>query len=105
MNEAFDILDELIRGRLTLSKAEEILERVIDSTDAGSLPAMVGMSAIEWTAFGHGAHLGDLSRWRADGWPSVCDICGKRVFVDEFGWVVRERDGTDEVGLVHVSCL
>lgn len=99
-----DLLAALARGELTLSQAEDLLDSAMAS-DAGTAPSRLGMSAVEWSAYAHGAHLSDLARWRLDGWPSTCDVCGLSVDVSAFGWVVREREGTSDVGLIHVSCL
>lgn len=100
--ETRDVLTELAEGRTSLADVERLYERVMASEHAADAPALLGLSAVEWTAFCQGAHWDDLARFRREGWPRTCGVCGRALAVAAFGWLVREHEGG--VALIHVEC-
>lgn len=101
-----DILDDVIRGRLTASQAGDVVDEVLESDQASELPSLLGMDEYEWTAYAHGACVADLALWREQGWPATCCICGLPLAIKEFGWTVRPFDDSDgNVRIVHLGCV
>jgi hypothetical protein len=98
-----DLLAEIEDARLTSEEAQGILDRFLDSPNACDVAVALGFSQPEWTAYGHGAGLAELARWRAKGWPRACRICSREIRVEDFGWTVRESGSGSE--LLHISCL
>lgn len=99
-----DLLDDLIKGRLSPEDAESMYDFYMDNlTDADPpIAEMLNFSKKEWTAHAHGAPFQAIARWRDRGWPDRCFICGGEIIPDEFGWFPREHDG--EYGLRHIVC-
>lgn len=98
-----DLLKELHDGLLSGDAAYDVYDEVMDA-DAANAPALLGLSAIEWTAFGHGASFEEIASWRYDGWPSTCAICGKPLDVNAFGWFARAISSGKHAP-VHLDCL
>jgi hypothetical protein len=98
-----DVLSELASGTMTVDEVYTLCDTLLESS-APTVEADLGLSHLEWTAFCHGVGFDELSRWRQDGWPSRCPVCGKPITVEAFGWLAQEiPDGTHH--LVHISCL
>jgi len=99
----YDVLQELIEGKITEENAEDILSEILGSMNR-TVPVheLLGMSRYEWTANGHGADFQDIANWRAHGWPNRCFICGQPIKVEQFGWLTREHE--DRMQLRHVVC-
>lgn len=75
-----DILSEIIKGKLTVEQAYDILDETIEKFHSGELengiPFMLGLNNYEWTAICHALDLLTLANWRLNGWPKECSICG-----------------------------
>lgn len=99
-----DVLAELASHAITLEEAESLYDAILESDRRSAVRELLGMTRFEWTAFGHGVGLEELARWRVDGWPRLCEICGKQVSPPEFGWLAREESSGSH-RLVHVACL
>ena len=97
-----DILKALARHEITVAEAYDIYDQIMDSPYAASVESLLGLSHIEWNAFGHGAPFEVLARWRTNGWPAVCVNCKQVIVVSEFGWMVSETE--DGYGLYHIEC-
>jgi hypothetical protein len=99
----YDVLQDLIEGKITKENAEDILSEVLEDMNR-TVPVheLLGMSRYEWTAYGHGADFLDIANWRAHGWPNQCFICGQPINVEQFGWLTREHEG--RMQLKHVVC-
>jgi hypothetical protein len=97
-----DLLDAISRGIMSAEEAEDRAHEIAD-TRHGDLRELLGMSSVEYTAYAHGASLVQIARWRRDGWPSHCAICGRNLDVPQFGWVPREIEPV--FVLVHIACL
>jgi hypothetical protein len=98
-----DVLSDLTSGAMTLDEVYALYD-VLMETDPSTIAAGLGLSRREWTAFGHGVGFAELAQWRAEGWSSLCPLCGAPIILDAAGWFARESsDGTHR--LVHVRCL
>lgn len=100
-----DVLSELASGLATLGQIEAEYDAIMNSDRSADAPVLLGMSSIEWTAFGHGVGFDELARWRTEGWPLRCPMCDKELRPPaEFGWLAQvQEDGTHR--LVHIGCL
>jgi hypothetical protein len=99
---ARDILKELYLNTLSVEGADAVLNGVLESDDAPDIERVLLLSRPEWTAYGQGATLAEIARWRYHGWPKRCTACGLTIEVEDFGWKVVEADG-DSL-LKHIRC-
>ena len=99
---ARDILNELYSNTLSVEGADAVLNSVLESDDAPNIQRELVLSRPEWTAYGQGAALAEIAKWRYCGWPERCTACGLTINVKEFGWKVVEDDG-DSL-LKHIRC-
>jgi len=97
-----DILKEVFQGTLSEADADDVLDGILNSGQASSAEALLGLSRIEWTAHGHGALWTEIAKWRNYGWPTECTSCGVEIHVEEFGWRVIELNGVS--CLKHIRC-
>lgn len=97
-----DVLSSLHSGELTEEHAQAIVGEVIASQLAGEVLSVLGFSRAEWTAYGQGASLSEISHWRCHGWPGYCCRCGRTLDFVEFGWRVVDCEG--KCALQHIIC-
>ena len=97
-----DILNEISTGTLKEEQVEKILAEILRSNDAEKVESRLMLTRMEWTAYCHGATFSELSRWRDQGWPTQCILCGREIEVDKFGWKVIDKDGISK--LRHIRC-
>jgi len=97
-----DILEAILDGTLSDEGADDVLDAILDSSDAPNTETLLGLSRVEWTAHGHGALWNEIAHWRRNGWPSTCVVCGRAIDVDRFGWRIVEVDGASK--LKHIRC-
>ena len=97
-----DILKELHEGTSTLDDIEQYYDAVMDSEHGGRVPELLGLTADEYTASAHGVYFDVLSRWRYEGWPTNCLVCGKPIEIANAHWLARDLG--DRQGLVHMAC-
>lgn len=90
-------------GELPVEDLEEAYEQLMNSSDSADIAEQLGLSREEWTAFGHGVGFGELARWRRDGWPDRCVVCGERIDAPRFSWLAQGDETSHH--LVHVGCL
>ena len=86
-----DILTELRNGSISKEEAYAIYNRVMDSSEAGPAPELLGMSHQEWSAWGYGVGFAELAKWRHEGWPDICPKCGKKIDITKPGWFVKKK--------------
>jgi hypothetical protein len=91
--EKFDLLNDLIHGRVSPVEADDLCSLVLADTSS-TVPAneFMGMSRKEWTAYAHGAEFSEVATWRANGWPNKCFLCGGSIVSDNYGWLARLHD-------------
>jgi hypothetical protein len=101
--EKFDLLDELIHGRISPEEADDLCSLVLADTSL-TIPAyeFMGISRKEWTACAHGGAFSEVAQWRANGWPDKCFVCGGAIVSDNYGWMARHHAG--KLCLKHVVC-
>jgi hypothetical protein len=97
-----DILKKLYAGSITPNEAQKMLDEVLDSEGGGAIGSLLKIGDVEWTAYGHGAQLEEIARWRYDGWPTRCAVCGRKIHADLFGWLIMQYGGRS--ALRHVGC-
>ncbi|MFJ4294421.1 hypothetical protein ACIP1U_32380 [Cupriavidus sp. NPDC089707] len=99
----YDLLDDLIHGKITPDEADDICSGVLADTTL-NIPAheALGLTKVEWTAYAHGADFQEVADWRQHGWPDRCFVCGGRIKPESFGWLAREHNGKTQ--LKHVTC-
>ena len=97
-----DILKAILAGTLSDEGADDVLDAILDSSEAPNAESLLGLSRVEWTAHGHGALWTEIARWRRHGWPSTCVACGRPIDVDRFGWRVVEIEEVSQ--LKHIRC-
>lgn len=100
--EPRDILAELAQGTMSSDDVDDLYDRIMDSPDAADAARLLGLSNVEWTAYGQGATFEQLSTWRVTGWPTQCGVCGRPIVVERYGWLVAEIDR--KVSLQHIQC-
>lgn len=93
-----DILKDLYFGALSSQQADAIFDELMDSSNSSQAREILGLSPMEWTAFGQGAGFPQLAKWRYEGWPSSCQICGAKIQVDQYGWLLADE------GMRHLIC-
>jgi len=98
-----DVLRQLYEGMLSLSEAYRIQDQIISSADAANVNSLMGLSADEWTAHLHGMPVNVLAKWRYEGWPNVCTMCGRKLDYQREYWLAKEMKG--QYGLIHNDCL
>jgi hypothetical protein len=97
-----NVLKEIYERKITEVQAEEILNAVLDSPEAGLVATLLGFSNVEWTAYAQGGSLDEIATWRYVGWPKNCVICGLPISVGSFGWFVVDVSGASK--LKHIMC-
>jgi hypothetical protein len=106
-----DLLEELYNKKITLDEAYDKYDKIREEIDEGKyhsivhngridLASLLGMDKYEYTAFGHGAGLDSIAKWRYEGWPGVCAESGKKFYYKEYGWLVKEINGKDVLVLI-----
>lgn len=99
-----DVLTELNNHTMTLEEVEDFFDQVMDDEESTNLPAMLGLSEQEMTAYAHGVGLKTLAQAREQSWPTSCAYCTKPISPSQFGWKAFEIKG--ELCLVHINhCL
>lgn len=98
-----DILQELAKGKISPEEAQQIFDAVLHDGKMG-LGEGVGMDNAEYTANCHGVGLPELAKWRKDGWPDECVVCGEHIDVPNFGWMAKELGPDQDHVLEHVQC-
>lgn len=99
-----DLLMRMIEEGMSEDEADRLVENVAaDPTQPFDLMRSFRLSQAEATAVLHGVPYGVVARWRYDGWPTVCCVCGRELHIDAFGWWHKLVDG--EYWLGHVDCL
>jgi hypothetical protein len=104
LKRTYDLIGKVAEGPLTVDKAYEYLELVMDSKQRRRAPAFLGFKALEWRAFLHGAGIGQLARWRVTGWPTECFICRQELRISASYWFVCELPSGDQ-SVAHIKCL
>ena len=100
-----DLLEEVRTGQVDEVEAYRVLDEVRERSVLPRSLELVSMSPAEWMAAARGLPLGALSRWRCDGWPVDCGVCGTEVEPDELEWsVVRDPEDPTGYGLRHAAC-
>lgn len=97
--EPCDVLPELTSRELTLEEIEALYDATMESDHSVAVEELLGISQPEWTAFGHGVGFEELARWRVDGWPTLCPLCGKHIAPCVFGWLAQEEAGLPSLQL------
>ena len=97
-----DLLSHIATGKLRLDEAQAIVDEVLASPQAERVTELLGMTSLEWIAYGLGAPLEALARWRTTGWPTMCTRCGRLLRPERYAWAVEKRGHL--TGLRHVSC-
>lgn len=99
-----DILTELVNGSMTYDEGMETYTKILNSPDAEDVAELLGMTSWEWTAYLHAVPFDVLAKWRSEGWPTNCHICGLEINVESFGWWASWQKG--QYRLVHIyPCL
>jgi hypothetical protein len=101
-----DLLEELGSAKISMADAYRIYDDLMKSSH-GNPEEELGLSKEEWTAFAHGVDFDELARWRTEGWPDRCNVCGRAIDVSRFGWLATEaiEGASDSHVLTHVDCL
>jgi hypothetical protein len=97
-----DLLFELYHGKISSDEAYDIFDEAVGSHIV-EFPEYLGFDPTEWTAICHAMSLGTVARWRYEGWPDVCTICGKKIDVPNYGWLATEEKG--KAWLDHTTCI
>jgi hypothetical protein len=97
-----NLLKELYDGNISVEQAYDIYDAAVNAS-VGDWAEPLELSDAEATAYAHGVGFAELARWRYEGWPNVCPICGKEIEVEKFGWWAKEIDEGHR--LVHITCL
>jgi hypothetical protein len=97
-----DILKELYYNQISEAQAYEICDSVV-GTDEFREPGLFGMDDTEWTAWGQGVGFVAIAKWRYEGWPRICPVCGREIEVKKFGWMAKPADAGHQ--LIHIPCL
>jgi hypothetical protein len=89
-----DILREIYDGNMTDEAADDLYENLFKKYHQGMLSMTVEkflcFSRSEQTALVmYGIPYSVLARWRYEGWPNVCRICGKSMNIEDGGWRAR----------------
>lgn len=98
-----DILSELGEGKISPEEAQKIFDATLDAGKMG-LGDGLGMSNAEYTAYCHAVGLAEIAKWRKDGWPDKCAVCGERIDVPNFGWMAKELGPDQDHVLEHIQC-
>ena len=97
-----DLLKEVYDGKLTDEEAADIFEQYLDESrvEWGHRDALM-LSHYELTAERF-APFSAIAKWRYEGWPQRCPICGGKIVIENYGWEA-DRSGS-ELGLQHIQC-
>jgi hypothetical protein len=100
------LLDDLIRGVIQTDDPDGLAERIVDEWHdgkiGGSLDDALGLTLDEDTAWGSfGASFRLLMKWRENGWPTTCGLCGQSIAAEN--WAVFEKEDGEQV-LTHLRC-
>lgn len=102
-----DILERIWNKQISGDKAEDtianLLEKFHNSTNkekAFNVSENIGMNNYEYTAHCQGIDIETLVRWRYKGWPNKCAITNKSFDYKNYGWLVQEINGIDQLVLL-----
>ena len=102
--EIRDILEEVYKGLIAVDEAHDIFDEILASDETDSVFDLLGFSLTESSAYCHGADFDDVAKWRYEGWPDSCAVCGKKIVPEEGGWWAKGKG--DTFYLVHIKdCL
>ena len=76
--------------------------------DSEATHVLLCMSRAEWQAFRDDPGFDDLAKWRYEGWPNTCSLCGKEIVVEQYEWVAASGppDSADpDPSMFHVACI
>ena len=97
-----DLLKKVYDGEISTDDAYGLLEPGGETQSHDQL----GISDIEATALLYGVSIDDIARWRYQGWPEKCAICGSKLSrLDEGGWCTAYSTQHAAIRLVHAECL
>lgn len=91
-----DILDKLYKKKISQEEADATYVNVFDKYNRGILKTdpikLLCLSHKENIAIRlHKISFGILAKWRYEGWPKTCAICGKPVAIGNVDWCAFER--------------
>ena len=97
-----DFLKRVYGKELTEDEAEEIYDNIMEHGHNDSWQEVLSMNTTEATAFMHGASFAEIARWRYEGWPTHCPVCGESLDISGGGWMVRETKAGSSIA--HIGC-
>lgn len=90
-----DILSEIVKGKLTVDQAYDIMDELMEKYHDGELEdeveSMLGLNNFEWTAICHSLDILTLANWRLKGWPKECSVCGSDFDYKNYNWIIKEN--------------
>ncbi len=98
-----DILRELADGAVSPEEAERIYDAIMNAGKMDFAEAL-GLNTLEATAYGYGVEFPELAKWRKEGWPNKCALCGKSIDIPNGGWMAKEFGPKFEHALEHLAC-
>lgn len=82
-----DILKEIYSQRITEKEAQSLFDKIIDEGLGSPSELMMLNLRKEYTAILlHDMPFTTVARWRYEGWPSKCAICGKDLNLEQGNW-------------------
>lgn len=97
-----NLLLDIYENRINEDQAQQLLDNILESSNASSVESVLGLSRVEWTAYAQGMSFECIANFRYKGWPRTCIECGRPISVENFGWWFQELHG--KVHIKHVQC-
>ncbi len=98
-----DLLNMVYQNKISAEEAQIILDDTISDFHSGKLkiviPSELMLDNYEWTAICHGIDLNILAKWKMEGWPQKCSLCGRKLDYRKYGWLIQSNQ------LCHAICL
>lgn len=99
-----DLLKEVYEGRLTDDEAEEVyMSYMYQCEGEWDFLDLLTLSRNECNANASSVYWSSIAKWRYEGWPDLCRVCGKPLVLDK--WGVWLDDSQEDEWLMHLDCL
>ena len=98
-----DLLKDVYDGILNNDEADDLLSDYLETSEgAGEPRESLMLSPTEYSARASTANWSTIAKWRYEGWPDHCGICGGKIVPEDYGWESDSRGV--EFGLQHINC-
>lgn len=104
---SIDVLALLGSGKITEDEAHDWIDAAVETFHLEGYPAIeerIGFSEREMQARCLGVSVSQRAKWRKEGWPTKCSLCGESLDLDRQHWFANPRPVNGQYQLEHAAC-